>query len=333
MPAARTFSDMRLVNGSAGDPVLFIDYPGKDDALLFDAGENGRLAPERLGDLTAVFITHHHIDHFVGLDRIVRANLDRDKVLHVFGPDGTIRKVYSRVTSYEHPFFPFQKLVLQVHDLIPARLRTGLLECSRRFPEPDVTEKDWPGPVLFENDDLRVEACPADHTVPCLAFALVEKAGYHPDPDKLAAGALRPGAWVEEALVLLRGQAPADTVLEIQGGRFTLGVLGERYFAASRGARVAYVTDTLWSEAVRPGLLRLAHRARRLYCDSYYSQAQAKQAATHRHMTAAQAAEFAGLARVDNLTLMHFAPRYAGRYDALVEEARAVFPNTSADLP
>ena len=142
MPAARTFSDMRLVNGSAGDPVLFIDYPGKDDALLFDAGENGRLAPERLGDLTAVFITHHHIEHFVGLDRIVRANLDRDKVLHVFGPDGTIRKVYSRVTSYEHPFFPFQKLVLQVHDLLPGRLRTGLLECSRHFPEPDVTEKD-----------------------------------------------------------------------------------------------------------------------------------------------------------------------------------------------
>jgi ribonuclease Z len=208
-----------------------------------------------------------------------------------------------------------------------------LLECSRRFPEPEVTEKEWPGPVLFENDDLRVETCPADHTVPCLAFALVEKAGYHPDPDKLAAGALRPGAWVEEALALLRGQAPADTVLEIQGGRFTLGVLSERYFAASRGARVAYVTDTLWSESVRPGLLRLAHRAQRLYCDSYYSQAQAKQAATHRHMTATQAAEFAGLARVDRLVLMHFAPRYAGRYDALVEEARAVFPNVSADLP
>jgi ribonuclease Z len=324
---------VRLVNGSTGDPVLFIDYPGKDDALLFDAGENGRLAPERLGDLTAVFITHHHIDHFVGLDRIVRANLDRDKVLHVFGPDGTIRKVYNRVTSYEHPFFPFQKLVLQVHDLLPGRLRTGLLECSRRFPEPEVTEKDWPGPVLFENDDLRVEACPVDHTVPCLAFALVEKAGYHPDPDKLAAGALRPGAWVEEVLVSLRGRAPADMVLEIQGGRFTLGALGERYFTASRGARVAYVTDTLWSAAVRPALLRLAHRAQRLYCDSYYSQAQAKQAATHRHMTAAQAAEFARLARVAALVLMHFAPRYAGRYDALVEEARAVFPNVSAELP
>jgi len=37
MPA-RAFSEVRLVNGSTGDPALFIDYPGTGDALLFDAG-------------------------------------------------------------------------------------------------------------------------------------------------------------------------------------------------------------------------------------------------------------------------------------------------------
>ncbi len=69
---AHVISEIRLVNGSTGDPVLFIDYPGKDDAFLFDAGENGRLDPQRLGDLQALFLTHHHIDHFVGFDRILR---------------------------------------------------------------------------------------------------------------------------------------------------------------------------------------------------------------------------------------------------------------------
>jgi hypothetical protein len=54
MPAARTFSEIRLINRSIGDPLLFIDYPGKDDALLFDAGEkdtrvvSARLSRERL---------------------------------------------------------------------------------------------------------------------------------------------------------------------------------------------------------------------------------------------------------------------------------------------
>jgi ribonuclease Z len=332
MPAVRTFSELRLVNGSTGDPVLFIDYPGKDDAFLFDAGEIGGLDMKRLSDLEAVFITHHHIDHFVGFDRILRANLDRDKTLHVFGPEGTIAKVYDRIKSYEFMYFPFQQIVLDVHELLAGKQRSARLECSRRFPKPDIVETEWNGPVVYENADLAVEAAPTDHTVPGLAFALVEKVGYHPDPVKLAAGVLRAGSWVGEALTLLRADAAPATVLEIEGGRFALGALAEQYFATSRGARVAYVTDTAWSAAVQPGLLRLANRAYRLYCDSYYAVAQASRAAQFRHMTATYAAEFARQAKVEQLILMHFAPRYAGRYEALVEEARAIFPRVSADL-
>jgi len=332
MTCIRTFSEIRLVNGSTGDPALFIDYPGKDDAYLFDAGENCSLDPKRLGDLCAVFITHHHVDHFIGLDRIVRANLDQDKTLSVYGPEGTIRKVYDRIKSYEYQFFPFQKIVLKVHELVPGLLRSALLECSRHFPEPEIGEKSWTGPVLYENGDLQIEAAFCEHTVPCLAFALVEKSGYHPDPAKLETGPFRPGDWVGQALEMLRAEQAADTMLNIHGHPFALGWLEEHYFSESRGARVAYVTDTFWSEAVRPGLVKLASKAQRLYCDSYYAPAQAKQAAMHKHMTATWAAELARLAKVEELILMHFAPRYAGRYETLLEEARMIFPRVSADL-
>jgi ribonuclease Z len=331
MPTARPFSEIRLANGSTGDPVLFIDYPGRG-AYLFDAGDLTRLADNQLARLRAAFVTHHHMDHFVGFDRVVRANLDRDMVLPVFGPADTIRRIYARVTSYEYPFFAFQKLALRVHEVWPDRTRVALLECAKHFPEPKVEEAPRSGPLVYEDDDVTVEAAHADHTVPCLSFALVERGGYHADPAKLAAGALRPGPWVGEALARLRAGSPQDTPLEIDGGRFTLGALASAYFSLSTGARVAYVTDTAWSDASRPGLVKLAARARRLYCDSYYAPAQAKQAATHRHMTAANAAEVARLAKVEELVLIHFAPRYAGRYAELLAEARALFPRTSAEL-
>src|SRR3954452_1165492 len=134
MPPARVCSEIRLVNGSTGDPRLFIDYPRTGNALLFGSGENAGLDPKRLGDLDAVFITHHHVDHFIGFDRIVRVNLDREQALYVYGPVGTIRKVYARIKSYEYPFFPFQKITLKVHEVLAGRLRGALLECSRRFP-------------------------------------------------------------------------------------------------------------------------------------------------------------------------------------------------------
>lgn len=332
MPA-RAFSTVQLVNGSTGDPVLYLDYPGGDNALLFDGGENGKLTAAQLGDLEAVFITHHHVDHVIGLDRIVRANMDRDKVLHVFGPVNTIRKLYDRITAYEYPFFPFQKIVVRVTELLPGRMRTAVLECTKKFPEPVVSESEWVGPVCYENADLRVEAAHADHTVPCLAFALAEKSGFHPDPAKLAAGLLKPGAWVSEVMRLLRAGTAPDTRLEIDGGSFTLASLTASHFTESPGARIAYVTDTFWSDAARPGLVKLARGAARLYCDSFYASAQAKQAAQYRHMTAPNAGELAKLAKVEQLVLIHFAARYAGKYQQLIDEAAAVFPKVTAEIP
>ncbi|MCE9567217.1 MAG: hypothetical protein K8U57_34885 [Planctomycetes bacterium] len=330
--AARAFSTVQLVNGSTGDPVLYLDYPGGDNALLFDGGENCGLTAAQLGDLEAAFITHHHVDHFIGLDRIIRANMDRDKILHLFGPVNTIRKVYDRITAYEYPFFPFQKIVVKITELLPGKMRTATLECTKKFPEPVVVETAWTGPVCYENADLRVEAVHADHTVPCLSFALAEKSGYHPDPSKLATGILKTGIWVQEALRLLRAGADMQTKIELNGGNFTLETLAANYFTESQGARVAYITDTFFSDAVQPELLKLAKGAWRLYCDSFYARAQAKQAAQYKHMIAPQAGELAKLAKVEQLVLIHFATRYAGKYQMLIDEAAAVFPKVSAEI-
>ena len=326
-------SEITLVNGSTGDPSLFIDYPGHDDALLFDAGENAGLDMRRLGDLGSVFITHHHVDHFIGLDRIVRANLDRDKTLRVFGPTGTIRRVFDRIKSYDYPGLDSMRLVLEVRDVEPGQVRFAALSDWKKFPEPEPTLTEWLGPTLLEVPEYRVEAAFADHTVPCLAFALVEMSGHHPDRERLAAGPLRPGPWVARVLAALRDGEPPETQIEIDGGRWTLGDLASRFFGRTPGARIAYVTDTLLSPLVRPDLVRLAGKATRLYCDSYYSSRHAKQAEKYRHLTATRAAELARDAKVESLVLIHFAARYHGQYDELIDEARLIFPATAAELP
>lgn len=275
---------LRLVNGSTGDPALYVNPPARDDAILFDAGELCALDTAALGDLGAVFISHHHVDHFIGFDRIVRANLDRDKALCVYGPEGTIGKIYDRIKSYEYPFFPFQKIVIEVHEILPGLNRWALLECTQRFPEPTMREEAWSGPIIHDVGDLHVEAIHVDHTTPCLAFALVQTATRAGDP-----------------------RTPET--------------------------RIAYVTDTAWSDSVRPALLRLARGATRLYCDSFYAHEHLDRALKHRHMTATQAAELARDACVEELVLIHFASRYQGRYHELVEEARAIFPRVSAEIP
>jgi ribonuclease Z len=49
-------------------------------------------------------------------------------------------------------------------------------------------------------------------------------------------------------------------------------------------------------------------------------------------MMAHQSAELAKLAKVEQLILIHFSTRYAGRYETLLDEARAVFPRVTAEI-
>lgn len=324
-------SMVRLVNGSTGDPVLFVDYPGKNDGLLFDAGENCRLEESRLRDLEAVFITHHHIDHFIGLDRILRANLDSPKVLHFFGPLGTIQKIYNRLSSYEMTYFPFQQIVLDVTELGEGIRRRAKLECSRKFAFPEIEDQEWTDRVVHDNGDVSIEAVLVDHTVPCLAYALVERSGYHPDPASVAQGTLKPGPWVGEVSKLL-ARKQTEGKLDIQGGSYSIAELVKRYFKRSAGARIAYITDTAWSEKSKPKLLSLAKGATILFCDSFYSERDAKSAAKHRHMTARRAGELAAQAKVQDLVLIHFSKRYAGRYETLLVEAREAYPQARAEI-
>ena len=326
------FSHARLLNGSIGDPVLYLDFPDTDDAVLFDAGENHSLSDEELADLTAVFVTHHHVDHFIGFDRIVRANIDSDKTLSVFGPVGTIQKAYDRIRSYEYQFFPFQKITLRVTEVDQNVLRTGWLECRKRFPPPEIVETPWNGEPIFDGSHYQVEAGHLDHTVPCLGYALTEREHFRLNRELIETGALRQGPWVSEVLRALRDGSIDQLTLEIQGGTFSGRKLADQYFSRVPGAKLAYLVDTAWSDQSRPVLKRLAQGADQLFCDSFYAEADAKSAEKHRHMTARRAAALAREAHAKHLTLIHFSKRYAGRYHKLVDEAQAVFPETTAEI-
>ena len=55
-----------LINSPFGDPALFIEVLWEHRALIFDLGEVGAFRPAKLLKISHAFISHTHIDHFVG---------------------------------------------------------------------------------------------------------------------------------------------------------------------------------------------------------------------------------------------------------------------------
>ena len=75
-----------LVNDCFGDPGVYVEVRWSKRALLFDLGENDSLGSTRLLRASDLFVSHTHMDHFIGFDAVVRVALGRGKTLRLYGP-------------------------------------------------------------------------------------------------------------------------------------------------------------------------------------------------------------------------------------------------------
>ena len=85
-----TFSP-RLINNPFDDPGLYIPFLYRNRAMLFDLGDLSGLTSRDLLKVSHVFVTHTHMDHFIGFDTLLRRLMGRAKTLHLYGPHGFLQ--------------------------------------------------------------------------------------------------------------------------------------------------------------------------------------------------------------------------------------------------
>jgi ribonuclease Z len=88
------------------------------DRLLFDCGEGTQrqlLRSVGLPDMQAVFLTHHHADHWLGLPGMLKSFelRDRQAPLTVYGPPGTVALMGAMRIVYGRLRYPFEVVDLE----------------------------------------------------------------------------------------------------------------------------------------------------------------------------------------------------------------------------
>ena len=317
-----------LVNGSTGDPALYVDCLFEHRALLFDLGDIQALPPRKLLRISHVFVSHVHMDHFIGFDWLLRILLGRDKDLQLFGPPGFLDQVEHKLRAYTwnlvHNYLSdFTLHVTEVDG--KGTGRRASFRCRSAFRREDETSVICPDNVLLREPAMQVRCTLLDHGgIPCLAYALQEQAHVNVWKNRLQELGLPVGAWLRDMKQAVLRNEPEQWQIRVAWREDDAGESGtqrERLVSLVElkpalrivlGQKIAYVTDVAWHKDNVARIVELAHDADLLYIEAVFMECDAEHGQRKFHLTARQAGEIARAANAGAVTPMHFSPRYQG---------------------
>jgi ribonuclease Z len=325
-----------LVNDPFGDPALYVEFKFERRALLLDLGDLAPLTPRKVLRTSHVFVSHTHMDHFAGFDRLLRLFLGRDKRLHLFGPAGFLDRVEAKLRAYSWNLAPtfatdLTFVVTEVADDHAGRVAEFHLK--ERFARREARPVSFAGRTLIDEPALAVRFAILDHGIPCLAFAVEESRHINVWCNEVEAMGLNIGSWLKDLKdAVLRGEAD-NTPIPVRwracgDGReatMPLGELKRRLLSITPGQRIVYVTDVAPHARNFAAIIDLARDADQLYAEAVFLDRDRAIATARRHLTARQAGTLARRAGVLRFVPFHFSPRYATRGEDLVNEAMAAF--------
>ncbi len=325
-----------LVNGTFGDPAVYVEFKFQGRALLFDLGDLTPLSPRRILRLGHVFVSHTHMDHFVGFDHMLRLFLGREKRLHLFGPAGFIGQVEAKLGAYTWNLAPTftTNLAIAVTEVADARSGSRAeFHLRERFRRRDLGHVAFEDRILLDEPALRVRFAILDHDVPCLAFALEESRHVNVWRNRVEEMGFGVGPWLRELKEAVHRGDADETPFRIRwwdgtGTREDTRPLGElkRYLlTVTPGQRIVYVTDAAPHAANFEAIVELARGADLLFAEAVFLEADLDIAIRKKHLTAHQAGALARRAGARRVVPFHFSTRYSDRGDELIREVKAAF--------
>ncbi len=314
-----------LVNGPFDDPGVYVDFLFERRALLFDLGDLRHLTPRKLLRLSHVFVSHTHIDHFIGFDQLLRICLGREKCLHLFGPPGFLSQVEHRLASFTWNLvesYPTDFTVV-AEELHPGGKRVcAEFHCRRGFRREGELSGEAEDGIIVDEEMFRVRTAFLDHRTISLAFALEEKLHVNIRKNRLRELGLPTGPWLAGVKrAILRGE-PDGFPVTVPGVErlFTLGELQGEILTLVPGQKIAYVTDAAPTPENVERIVELARGADSLFIEATFLHADGERAKERHHLTARQAGEIARLAGAARVVPFHFSPRYRGAEAEILRE-------------
>jgi len=132
------------------------------------------------------------------------------------------------------------------------------------------------------------------------------------------------GPWLSELKRAIREQRSGDSEFEISNRIYKFKEL-KNIAKITKGQKISYVTDVSINEENIKKIVEFVYDSDTLYCEAYFMEKDRDRALERFHLTAKITGRIARDARVKNLIVMHFSPKYRDSTETPENEAMTEF--------
>ena len=182
-----------LINDPFGDPGLLVQFLLQKRALLFDLGDLSALSNGALLKVSHVFVSHTHIDHFIGFDRLLRSLFGREKTVTIFGPKNIVQNVAGKLAGFTWNLVDQydESLTFEVVEVRESGLLKGTFRAIERFQLSDERQEPFVDGMIV--DDQNAHRRSPRQRVPRVGACLFCAARCRHEELRVSCGLMQPG--------------------------------------------------------------------------------------------------------------------------------------------
>jgi len=327
--AAKLPYQLQIVNGLAGDPAAHVLVRQTGEALLFDLGDLSALSHKDLLKVKHVFISHTHVDHFIGFDRLLRVNIPHRRCLYFYGPIGLAENIRHKILGYTWNLIDDDQLCFEVceidalsHTLVRSSLSKSsgfeLIELARESCQDNFE-------LVTLSDCSQVIAVPLYHkSIFSISYQLIYPIHSRINSQKMEQLGFKPGPWIKELQSKIARHDLAG-VLQIDGQSLLVRSLAEELVKKEESHRFTYLTDISYDRRNLQRLKKAFSQTSCLLSECSFTDADYLRAVDKAHLTSRQAALIGAYLGADSLLLFHVSNIYSQRVEEVVAEAQEFF--------
>lgn len=318
---------IKQVNSPFEDTAFFVRNTYKTESMLFDCGKIGALNNSEVLSISEIFISHTHIDHFYGFDRILRGTLLSGKKIRVFGPPGIIKNVRGKIDSYTWNLiksYPVSYEVIELNE-DKSEYKTAYFSAADGFIQADgyIKHSD-----LMLKDGFELDFELFDHRVPSAGYRINEKKMVAVDKDALAAKGYLSGKWLGllKEKILSGDTGSTVTAETVTGERLiTVAQAVDDFIEYIEPQSLTFITDIAPTLENCEKAVKLAKNTTNLLIEGVFLKEDVAHANRKKHLTLDLSKHIFRMSGAHKVRFFHFAPRY----DA---DRKAFFDNLYKDM-